>query len=332
VLCLTAAPALARPKLDVVVVRNGDVLHGEIYSLRYGQLRLKTDSMGSVYFEWPDVIAVRSPQLFTIETAAGSVMVGSLGAATDSLHVVVQQGAGGSTAVGLTQISRLDQLETGFWNRINGSVSFGFDYERATGIALLRTRFDSQYRNPILLWGLNASADLSSTPESETKESFSAGSNLRMVAGRSRFWLAALSWQRNEELGIASRIQFAAAPGFYTYRSRESELATFLGLNANQEWALESGEGTTSAEGILGAEWRTFRFRTPETSLVTTLMVLPSLTEKDRLRMDFNLTLSVEVIKDLTVDLTYFADADTRPPQGGEKFDTGISMSIGYKF
>ena len=331
-LCLAAAPALARPKLDVVVVRNRDVLHGEIHSLKYGQLLLKTDSMGSVYIEWPDVIAIRSPQLFTIESASGSVIVGSLGAAPDSAHVLVQQGAGGSSAVALTAISRMDQLETGFWNRIDGTVSLGVDYEKSTGIALLRTRFDSQYRNPTMLWGLNASADLSKSAETETKENFSAGSHVRLLARRSWFWVGALSWQRNEELGIASRVQFAAGPGRFLYRSTESELSSVIGLNANQEWELGSGDPTASVEAIVMSEWRTFRFRDPETSLVTSLSVLPSLTESDRVRLDFNLTLSVEVIKDLTVDLTYFADGDTRPPEGGEKLDTGISMSFGYKF
>jgi hypothetical protein len=116
------------------------------------------------------------------------------------------------------------------------------------------------------------------------------------------------------------------------YRSPESEVSTFIGISGNQEWAVGTGEGTLSAEAMIGADWRTFRFRKPETSLVTSLVVLPSLTETDRYRLDYSITLKVEVISDLTVDLTYYANLDTKPPGEGEKTDTGISMSFGYKF
>jgi hypothetical protein len=331
-LCLLPASALARPKSDVVVVRNGDRLKGEIKSLKYGRVRLGTDAMGTIDIEWPDVVGVSSPQLFTIESAEGQVLVGSFATTKDSTRILIQQGPTVSMEVALADISRFDQLETGFWNRIDGSVSFGFDYEKSTDLALMRTRFDSQYRNPTMLLGLKASADLSRTGADDTKENLSASSNMRALRGKSRFWIAALSWQRNEELGIASRLQLAAGPGRFLYRSPESEASAYLGLNGNQEWAFGSDQQTTSAEAIIGADWRTFRFRDPKTSLVTSLIVLPSLTESDRVRMDFNLTLSQEIVSDLTIDLTYYADVDTKPRAEGKKTDSGVSMSIGYSF
>jgi len=331
-LCLVVPPAAARPKRDVVVVKNGDRLKGEIKSLKYGQLKLGTDSMGSIYIEWPDVLSVRSPQLFTIESARGQVLVGTLAPGTDSTRVLIQPATGSATELRKADISLIDQLQTGFWNRIDGSVSFGFDYEKATDLTLLRSRFDSQYRNPTLLAGLNATADVSHAGEGETKESFSTGSNLRLLRGKSRFWAGFLSWQRNEELGIASRLQLAVGPGGYIYRNTESELSVFAGINGNQEWAFESSEMTTSAEAVVGAEWRMFRFREPETSFYTNLIVLPSLTESGRTRLDYNLTFSQEVVSDFTIDLTYYADVDTKPPGEGKETDTGVSLSLGYKF
>jgi hypothetical protein len=232
----------------------------------------------------------------------------------------------------MADISLINQLQLGFWNRIDGSVSFGFDYEKATDIVLMRSRFDSQYRSPTKLAGLNATADISHAAEGQTKESFSIGSNLRLLRGKSRFWAGFLSWQRNEELGIASRLQLAVGPGGYVYRNAESELSLFAGINGNQEWTFGSSDQTASVEAVVGTEWRMFRFREPETSFYTSLIVLPSLTESGRTRLDYNLTFSQEVISDLTIDLTYYADVDTKPPGAGEKTDTGVSLSVGYKF
>jgi hypothetical protein len=332
ILCLVVPPAAARPKKDVVVVKNGDRLKGEIKSLKYGQLKLGTDSMGSIYIEWPDVLAVHSPQLFTIESSRGKVLVGTLAPGSDSTRVRIQPSSGSATEFRMADISLIDQLQLGFWNRIDGSVSFGFDYEKATDIVLMRSRFDSQYRSPTKLAGLNATADISHAAEGQTKESFSIGSNLRLLRGKSRFWAGFLSWQRNEELGIASRLQLAVGPGGYLYRNAESELSLFAGINGNQEWTFGSSDQTASVEAVVGTEWRMFRFREPETSFYTSLIVLPSLTESGRTRLDYNLTFSQEVISDLTIDLTYYADVDTKPPGDGEKTDTGVSLSVGYKF
>ena len=46
-LVLLASPALAA-KTDVVVLRNGDRLTGEVQQLERGRLQLKTDDLGTV--------------------------------------------------------------------------------------------------------------------------------------------------------------------------------------------------------------------------------------------------------------------------------------------
>ena len=46
-----------RDKSDVVTLRRGDRIYGDIVSLQYGLLTVKTDNMGTLSIEWP---AVRS--------------------------------------------------------------------------------------------------------------------------------------------------------------------------------------------------------------------------------------------------------------------------------
>ena len=68
----------AREKADVITVRNGDRITGEIKSLAYGRLTLETDSMGTVNIEWPDVVRVESPQKFLIEDTGGNLIYGHI--------------------------------------------------------------------------------------------------------------------------------------------------------------------------------------------------------------------------------------------------------------
>jgi len=57
-LICTPAYGYDRDKSDVVELRNGNHLSGDIVSMEYGTLSLKTDEMGTLHIEWPAVRSV----------------------------------------------------------------------------------------------------------------------------------------------------------------------------------------------------------------------------------------------------------------------------------
>ena len=48
-LLMPVCQAVAAPKTDVVVLKNGDKITGEVKTLERGRLEFSTDSMGTVY-------------------------------------------------------------------------------------------------------------------------------------------------------------------------------------------------------------------------------------------------------------------------------------------
>jgi hypothetical protein len=328
---LLPVPAWARPKVDRVVLRNGDGLLGEVVSLLHGRLTFKTDSMGTITIEWPDVVAIDTKYQFTIETTDGQKLEGALGTAPDSSSLIIE-GPRGEMKIGRSEIAQLTQLDRIFWNRIDGSFSVGFNYAKATEILLLQSRLDTKYRATGLVVGLEGAANVSRSEDSDTQEAYNLGTGLRLLRSGERFWGMGLSWERNQDLGIKGRVQLMGGVGWYLHRGAESEVATFVGLNGNQEWEVGAEESEQKPEALFGADLRIFRFRDPETSLVTDLMIKPSLTQSGRYRVSYDLTLSREIVSDLTTDLSYYADYDSEPPQDAEKLDSGVSISIGYKF
>jgi small nuclear ribonucleoprotein (snRNP)-like protein len=85
VLCsalLLAAPLFARDKTDVIVMKNGDRLTGEIKGLDSGVLYVNMDYiLGTSSVQWSKVHHVESKQLFLVKTEDGSVYTGTLNAA-----------------------------------------------------------------------------------------------------------------------------------------------------------------------------------------------------------------------------------------------------------
>ena len=75
---LLVTPAFARKSTDVVVMKNGDHLTGEIKGLNAGVLYMSIESiLGTSSVEWSKVARLESKQLFLVKTENGSVYTGN---------------------------------------------------------------------------------------------------------------------------------------------------------------------------------------------------------------------------------------------------------------
>src|SRR4029077_18281445 len=88
---LLCAPSRAydRDKSDVVVLRNGNYLTGDIVSLEYGMLTLKTDQMGTLHIEWPAIRSISSKFAFAVERADGIKSYGVVATSDDGATLLV---------------------------------------------------------------------------------------------------------------------------------------------------------------------------------------------------------------------------------------------------
>src|SRR5271163_792697 len=74
-----AASASSREKTDIVYMRNGDKITGEIQSLEKGQLSVKPDYASSAFaIDWGKVERLESSQLFVVTDPNGVLYSGKL--------------------------------------------------------------------------------------------------------------------------------------------------------------------------------------------------------------------------------------------------------------
>ena len=320
-----------RDNTDVIYLTNGDRITGEILSLEFGTLRFETSNAGTLSIEWPAIRAITSQYGFTIESRDGGRYTGVI-TASDENQLAMDLVVGDTVKMPLTEVVRLTQIESGFWKSINGSLSVGLNYTKASDTGTASLNFSATYRNPRIESTLTLSANSTTTPEGTTDRNQLANS-LRLVRPGARYWNFLSSIDRNEELGIDARIQLGAGFGRHLIQTKHTALDGTLGLSFNNEWVTGQTASNQSVEGVINAEWHIFRFSDPETSMVTTLSLLPSLTESNRWRSEFNITLSRDIFKDFTLDLSYYNSYDSKPPdENASKSDYGIVTSISYKF
>ena len=328
-------PALtnAREKVDVIVVKNGDRITGEIVSLEYGQLSVKTDSLGTVSIEWPDVVSVHSQQTFILEGLEGDRYYGSLSTDPSNNKLNIDVDEGPPEQIALLDISRISPGEETFISRMQGSFAVGFDYAKSSDITTISGSMDLSYRAPEFAWALSADVNTTKDPNQGTIDRDTVSYSYQWLRPHRRFWAGLTSLERNEETGIDARFTLGGGMGMYFVQTPRSELSGVIGLAGTKEWATGEEGVQESLEGLLGGSWRIFKFATPKVSLNASIVIYPSITESGRYRTTGNLSLRREIVSDFYLDLSLYQSYDSDPPDAtAEKDDYGFTTSLGYSF
>src|SRR6516225_2850669 len=322
----------ARDKSDVVVLRNGDRISGDIHSLEFGILTLSTDNMSTLSIEWPAVRSIASKFEFAIERNNGSKYHGTIATSEDGTDLVVTSDAG-TVRFPMTQLERISRFSPNFWDRINGGLSVGFSYSKSSAIQVSNVNFNANYRSTKIDSSLSFSSNTTKDSSGTTTNRVLLSTNVQFLQQSRNFWGLLGSLERDQSLGIDARLVAGAGIGRRFLQTTFSELTGVVGLVGTEEWIVGQSEPRASLEAVVGGSWQVFRFIDPKTRLNLFLFVVTSPTESGRYRSTGDLSLTHKFPHDITVGLTGYLSYDNQPPEAGaEKSDYGVTFNLGYSF
>ena len=329
-LLLAATPALARVKDDVVILRNGDHLSGEIKSMSRGKLDLSTDDMGRVSIEWDKIERIASSHFYEAELTTGKRFVGplsspaagevSVGLAPD--NVVVPFGA----------VVELVPMDDEFINRVRAIFDLGFTLAKSNWATTLSTSGEFTYRAHDL--GLKLAFD------GYFQDDANNVAVSRWSVSLQGDWLFTDRWrtllglqaERNDELQLLLRLTLAPGVAHSLVRNGWTELWLTGGLAGTRESYVNT-EPSLALDLLVGASWDAFRYDTPKLDLNVSFYLLPGLTDFGRLRGTFNLKVKYEIFRDFNVGISFNDTFDTRPPDPtAPNNDFITSLTIGWSY
>jgi hypothetical protein len=321
-----------RDKTDVVTLRNGDHISGDIHSLEFGILTLSTDNMSSLSIEWPAVRSVTSKFEFAVERRDGSKYYGVIATSADGADLVIQSG-GGSVRFPMSEVERISRFSSRFWDRISGGLSVGFSYSKSSSIQVGNVNFNADYRSTAIDSSLAFSSNTTKDSSGSTTDRQLLSGAVQFLRQSRNFWGLLGSLERDQSLGIDARLTAGAGIGRRFLQTSFSELTGVVGLVGTEEWIVDKSEPRASVEAVAGGSWQVFKFIEPKTRLNLSLYVFPSLTESGRYRSTGDLSLTHKFPHDVTVGLTGYLSYDNQPPEpGAEKSDYGLTFNLGYTF
>jgi len=278
------------------------------------------------------VRSVSSKFAFAVERIGGAKFYGVLATSPDGAQLVI--GAGNAAAqIRMEDVERISRYSLSFWNRINGNLSVGFTYTKASETTVGSINFNSYYRSSTIEGALSFSSNTTRTESGGDTYRAALSGNMLFVTQSRNFWGLVGSLERDQELGIDARLVGGAVLGRKFLQRSYTSLTGVVGLVVDQESITSNPEQQTSLEAVLGANWRVFKFTDPETKLNLGVSIYPSLTETDRVRGNGNLSLTHKIAGDFTLGVTAYFSADSHPPDPtAAKSDYGVTLNLGYSF
>jgi hypothetical protein len=325
------APAHSQGRTDVVTLRNGDRITGEVVRFERGRLEFKTDDAGTLYLEWDNLASVVTTRLVEVTTTDGRRFLGSLTHAADRSIAVLTPG--GTVLLTTAEVTSITPIGRNFWKRLDGSFDAGFSYTRSSGVAQLNVDSDTIYRRPAFQGRLKASVTQTKKedePDIDGRASVEA-SYLRYPWRR---WvvLATSRFERNESLGLALRSQIGAAAGPRLVNTNRAQVAAGAGIVVNDERGIDV-EPVRNLEALLVFVASYYTYDRPKTNLDLNLQYYPGLSNAGRHRVQLDAGVKRELWKDFFVGLSSYSSYDSRPPNpAADTSDVGVVMSIGWSY
>ncbi len=325
-----ASRAEAKRNDDVVILRNGDRLTGEIKGLQYGELKFKASYMAeAVRLDWSRVERLESKDRFLIALTDGQLFTDFLRLVADSFLIGAEK-----TAVRVKQIEvmRITPVEARFWRQLEGRIDFGFSF--TSGNDQYQTEFSASATYRRGDHSLTASLDSVFSGQTEGTSNARNQFTLDYRKQLSPKWYAGglFDLLRSDQQSLALRTTAGGLIGRNLRQTERTRISVFGGLAGTREnYSDPKGKPqTTNADAITGLDFNTFRFET--TNISSRFILYPSLTTPGRLRMQFKSDLRIKIVKDLYWGFHLYENFDSKPPVEADKNDLGVSTSLGWKF
>ena len=342
VLCsvlLLVAPLFGREKSDVIVMKNGDHLTCEIKGLNSGVLYVSLDYiLGTSSVQWSKVDHLESSQLFIVKTESGLVYTGTLSAAElpgdrpMKIEVVVSPET--KVTIERTQIVKMEQTSQKFWQRFNGDINLGVIYSK--GNQSTQFSLNSAVQYPRERW--SAQASYSSTLASSTGVNASTRNQVnyngqRLLRWNNWFYEGMGIFLQSSEQDINLQTTLGGGIGRYLKNTNNAQISLLGGLS----WQDTAYRATTEPQGnqslvaaLVAGDMRFFRFN--KTSIDLSAVVLPALSQPGRVHVNTNASYYIKLFSNLTWNISFYGNWDTRPPANFSGSDYGTSSGLGWTF
>jgi hypothetical protein len=315
---------------DTIVLKNGNILFGEIKKLRSGILTMETPYSDSDFtIDFSDVTEIKVQKSCFIILTRGRRRTGHI-LPSSSGKFSFKSIAYGIEKFSLSELIFLDEISERFWNRFNGNIDLSYNLTKANTASQINIGGGLDYRGPKWISSLNISALESKQDNAEEIQRTDINAEIQRILPKNWYLLSNLSYLSNTEQALEGRYAIRAGLGRYLILSNKLSWGLNAGLNYNIENYSDGTVNKESTELYLGTQFLMFDFE--DLDLNTNINLFPSLSEQGRWRIDYSLDIKYDLPWDFYIKTGLQFNYDNQAALSGSDFDYIFTTGFGWKF
>lgn len=320
---------------DVVTMKNGDRLTGEVKGLQSGTLFIETDySSNNLAVDWNQVLSVKSTATYLITLANGTHVTGKLERIPETKEHgedVTILGGSADMHTPSANIVAIESQKPSFWRQLKGSIDQGVSFTSGNSQTTANTDISVTY--PAIKWSATAALGSSYNNQSggtKTNRNDATLSGQRFL-GRNAYLGGLLDFLHSSQQDLDLRTTVGGGYGRYFKRTTNTDLRWLGGIVYTKEaFGTETSPSDSNAEGLLGASYDSYRFKLGEIHLQA--LLFPGITDSGRIRATTNNSLVIKLTNNFHFTFSFWDNYDSRPPVTAKKNELGLSSAIGWAF
>ena len=336
---LFAYPLFGRQKSDVIVLRNGDRITGEIKGLNAGILSIDLDYVdGSIGIQWLKVAHVESSQLFLIQTEDGSVYSGTISSeeasAGQPIKISIVEGTEKKVAVDQYRVVKLEETSESRLRQLSFGITLGSSYSKANATNQYNLASDLEYQRE--RWGgqVNLNSNLTSSTGANTATRNQVDLSAYRLMKRSNYYYSGFGgFLQSSVQGVRLQTNLGAGIGRFL-KNTNRVTWTVLGGAVWQSTDYEPGTVAVPRQevyaGVASTNLKVFLFK--KTNLDVSGKIVPAFSDPGRVFYSTNATYYLKFFGDFSWNFSFYGNWDTRPPPHFTGGDYGYSSGLKWTF
>ncbi|OUS31162.1 hypothetical protein A9Q98_03345 [Thalassotalea sp. 42_200_T64] len=328
-------------KFDWLLLKNGELLAGDLISMYQDEVEFDSDEIGIVTIKLKDIAQIRSKDIMSIRLDNDEVHQGQLLITEDRISFIDKPGVSFPRSTLLT-IAASEKSGESLWD---GNISFGMNFKSGNSERFDYTaqahasRLTASSRITLNYTGIFAEVeDPDSGDTVKTEESHRLIASYDWYYSRNIFFrLPSFEYYTNEFTNIEHQLTLGVAAGYKIYDEPDSKWDVFAGPSVQytkfDQVQNDEKDDDTSPVLVVGTDYE--RDITDDIEYFFSYNVKFVSTESGSIIHHVETGIEIEVVNDFDIELTAIIDSveDPIPDENGELPEaTDVLFIVGLKY
>ncbi len=316
---------------DSLVLKNKNIIVGEIKSLKNGVLTIETDySDKDFVIEWSGVREIFSKTRFLLTLKDGTRLTGHIFTDSSGKKLMIAEDEDSQKVTTLEELVFLKGLKTNFWSRTKANIDLGINVTKANNLRQFNLGSKAGYTADKWTSDVYLNVNRSSQDSVEATKRSDAGLNFVYYLQHGMFISSSVNFLSNTEQALKLRTTGKVGLGKLLIQTNRAYWGVGGGLSFNNESFFNETEPRNSLELYAGSESNLFDIG--DLNFRGNWSVYKSLTESGRWRSDLKLDAKYDLPWDFYVKCNFTVNYDNRPAIIGNDFDYIFGFAFGWEF